>query len=337
MQTQLRDEINKQLLESLKSNTIVPWQQPWTDASCVMPANILTKMPYRDVNPILLRIAAAKHGYTSRWWGTERQWTVMGGKLKEGAKSVRVYHQNPLPGGPDVLDPSFAVIKERVVYNLDSVEGGNFGKLRIVPDATLTEARDAQGNPVWEMEFGRGLVNIEAERIIKATGADFREEARNGALYYRPPLDYIVLPLMSQFYFGPGGSASYYATAFHELSHWTENRLNWYADPKLSVKKRYALGELRADIASAYLCAEVGIPPQKDELNFDRRTNFARYVKHWVAMMEEDNSIIFRIAKAASEAADYILMLSKHGDAVRPRKVLAESKEIVYKCLRTVE
>jgi antirestriction protein ArdC len=297
-QTLLRDEINSQIIEALKSNTIVPWQQPWTDdRSCVMPASILTKLPYRDINPILLRIAAAKNSYTSRWWGTERQWTVMGGKLKPGVKSVRVFENTD---GPDVIGV--------FVYNMDCVEGGRFGKLHEKPDVSLlAEATDDEGNPRWRMEAGRGLVNIEAERIIKATGADFREEPRNGALYYRPPLDYIVVPLMSQFYFGPGGPASYYATAFHELTHWTETRLYWYADPKLSVKKRYALGELRSDISSAYVSAALGIPPQKGELNFDRRTNFSKYVKHWVGMMEEDNSVIFRITRAASEAADFIL------------------------------
>ena len=305
-QSQIRDEINKQLIEALKSNTIVPWQQPWTNASCVMPANILSTFPYRGIDPILLRIAAINHGYGSRWWGTERQWKVLGGKLRPEAKGAKLYHQDALL--PGVIDP---VIKYRVVYNLDSVDGGKFDTFRIVPDVNLSEATDGHGNHLWEMEGGRGLVNIEAERIIKATGADFREEPRNGALYYRLPLDYIVVPMMSQFHYGPGGPAAYYQTAFHELTHWTEHRLIWYADPKLSIKKRYALGELRADIASAYLCAECGIPPQKNELNFDSRQNFARYVKHWVVLMEEDNSVIFRMARAASEAADYILSFAE--------------------------
>ena len=298
----LRNTINAQLIEALKSNTIVPWQQPWTDVSCVMPANILTTFPYRGIDPILLRMAAVNHGYGSRWWGTERQWKVLGGNLRAEAKGAKLYHQDALL--PGAIDP---VIKYRVFYNLDSVDGSKFDAFRIVPDVNLAEATDVHGNQLWKMEGGRGLVNIEAERIIKATGADFREELRNGALYYRLPLDYIVIPTMSQFHYGPGGPASYYQTAFHELTHWTEHRLDWYADPNLSVKKRYALGELRADICSAYICAELGIPPQKNELNFDKRTNFARYVKHWVALMEEDNSVIFHIARAASEAADFIL------------------------------
>ena len=320
----LRDEINFQLIESLNSNTIVPWQQPWTDASCVMPSNIFTTFPYRGIDPILLRLAAVKHGYTTRWWGTERQWRILGGKLRPGAISVKLHHQDVLL--PTDFNP---VTKYRIVYNLDSVDG-KFDTFRVVPDANLSEATDEHGNHIWRMEGGRGLMHIEAERIIKATGADFREEPRDGALYYRLPLDYIVVPMMSQFHYGPGGPASYYQTAFHELTHWTEHRLNWYADPKLSVKKRYALGELRADICSAYICAELGIPPQKNELNFDKRTNFARYVKHWVALMEEDNSVIFHIARAASEAADFILSFrSKHGDGVCSGEVLADYKEVV--------
>lgn len=298
-QTQIRDEINTQLIEALKSNTIVPWQQPWADVASVMPTCILTKLPFRDINPILLRIAAARSGYTSKWWGTERQWTIMGGKLLPEAKGVRIYHQ------------AASELKDRVVHNLDVVSGSMFDKLRGTHDVKMfSEARDKQGNRLWKMESGRGLVNIEAERVIRATGADFREELRNGAFYYYPPLDYIVLPTMSQFYYGRGGPASYYATAFHELTHWTESRLGWLAEPGRSIKDRYAVGEMRADIGSAYLCAACGIPPQKDDINFDPRTNFCRYVKHWLRIMGEDNRFIFRVTKAASEAADYVLSLA---------------------------
>ena len=298
-QKQLRDEINHQLIKTLKDKQIIPWQQPWTDVESIMPTNIFTKFPYKDINPILLRIAAVKNNYTSKWWGREKQWAILGGKILPGAQGVKVLHRD----GSEV--------KERIVYNLDCIEGRKFDSLRVTYDVKLfADATDKNGNRKWFMDGERGLANKEAERVIDATGSDFREELRDGAAYYRPPLDYIVVPKMSQFYFGPGGPASFYATAFHELAHWTEIRLDWLADPLRSVKYRYALGELRSDIASAYLCAACGVPPQTDELNFDSRTNHCRYVKHWLTMMEEDNSVIFRIAHAASEAADYILSLA---------------------------
>lgn len=187
-------------------------------------------------------------------------------------------------------------LKERVVYNLDDVAGSDFDRLRASVRHTFMDAVDEHGNSVWD-----GMRHIEAERVIKATKVDFREESRDGALYHRLPLDYVVVPTMQQFWFGPGGPESFYFTAFHELMHATEHRLNWLAEPHRSIKDRYAIGELRADIGSAYVCAALGIPPQKDTINFDPRTTFCRYMKHWLRIMGEDNGFIFRMTEAAMQ------------------------------------
>ena len=53
-----------------------------------------------------------------------------------------------------------------------------------------------------------------AERIIAASGADIRFERGDRALYYYPPLDYIVFPLKIQFIQGQGGLPAYYAAFF---------------------------------------------------------------------------------------------------------------------------
>src|SRR5262249_34850773 len=68
-----------------------------------------------------------------------------------------------------------------------------------------------------------------------------RERNGNKAMYYRPPEDYILIPLKLQFDFGPGGPEAYYGTIFHEIAHASENRLGWLADPARSVKDRYVL------------------------------------------------------------------------------------------------
>lgn len=284
----MRDEINRKVIEVLKSKTVVPWQQPWSDAVSTMPINVLTGVMYRDINPILLRIGAVQHRYVSKWWGTEAQWKLLGGRLLPNAKGVEI---------------CMATDKPYFVYNLDCV-GGDFARLRRVPNVqSLTDVTDAQGNRLWTRE-GR---NIKAEQVIKAIGADFREQRCDVAQYHRPPLDYIILPLLEQFRYGRAGVEGYYSTAFHELCHASESRMGWLADPGRSVKDRYALGELRSEIGAAYLCAACGIPPLKNEINFDPRSNHSVYLKHWLRMMGEDSSVIFRIAEAASDAAAFLL------------------------------
>jgi antirestriction protein ArdC len=143
-----------------------------------------------------------------------------------------------------------------------------------------------------------GVVDYEpAEKVIISTGWDIRHIRGDEAAYHRPPLDFIVLPPKEQFVNGPFGMAGYYGTAFHELMHASESRLGWTGS--------YALGELRAELGSCYLAAEVGIPtPEGLE-------NHARYLDHWIREMGADSRVIFQIASAASKGADLVLSFSR--------------------------
>src|ERR671932_372523 len=89
----------------------------------------------------------------------------------------------------------------------------------------------------------------------------------------------------------------YYATALHELAHWSETRLGWTGP--------YALGELRAEIAASFLLAELGVP-QSDDL-----TNHQAYVAEWLKALQNDPRYIFTASTAASRAADLLLSFSR--------------------------
>ena len=91
-------------------------------------------------------------------------------------------------------------------------------------------------------------------------------------------------------------------TLFHELAHWSESRLNWKGD--------YPSGELRAEIAAAFVSAELGVP-QSDDL-----TNVNAYLKSWLRSLKDDPRYIFTSSAAASKAADYVLSFSRTPEAV---------------------
>jgi antirestriction protein ArdC len=140
-----------------------------------------------------------------------------------------------------------------------------------------------------------------AEALIAASGADIRHEGEK-AFYRRPnPVeawpnhnsgDYIVLPPKHRF--NPVGS--YYETAFHELAHHSEVRLNWPSDDA-----GYPMNELVAELASSYLSQELGVP-QGESIE-----NHAAYIKIWLEAMAGDSSFIFRAATQASKVADFLL------------------------------
>jgi len=97
------------------------------------------------------------------------------------------------------------------------------------------------------------------ERILANSGAKITHDQRDSA-FYRPSTDSIHLPPKEAFNDAPG----YYGTALHELAHWTghPSRLN---RPTLNDSYRfgdlnYAKEELRSELASVFIAAEVGAP-----------------------------------------------------------------------------
>ena len=269
MSTKRRKQVTNQIVNSL-ADGLGPWQRPWlrhqNDGS---PTNVLTNLSFRASNLILLQ----RQGYKSKWWGTERVWNVFGFQVKPHQQGTQVF---------------YGKVQNQTVFNAEQVEGPGIERylVRETPE-TLHPAFDA------------------ADKIIAASKADIRHIHGNKANYYRPPEDYIVLPLKSQFVNGPGGLAGYYSTLFHEVVHGTEHRLGWLADPHLTNKERYALAEIRSELGAAYLIAEVGIPFP------DAITNHAKYIGMWMKAMNADPSVIMQLASAASEAVDFILSFSQ--------------------------
>src|SRR3546814_15681736 len=68
--------------------------------------------------------------------------------------------------------------------------------------------------------------------------------------------------------------------------------------------KEYAREERVAEMGSAWLCAALGIEPN---------VRHAGYSGAWLGVRREDNRAIFRAARAASKAADWLL--ARHHDA----------------------
>jgi antirestriction protein ArdC len=81
-QKQVRETITNQIIAALESGDTPPWRRPWrVGPNAGSPANVVSRKAYRGINPILLDMAAARHGMSSRWWATFNQWKQMGGRV----------------------------------------------------------------------------------------------------------------------------------------------------------------------------------------------------------------------------------------------------------------
>lgn len=289
-QNEIRERVTNEIVAALEKGTL-PWRKPWADlANSGFPTNVASKKLYRGINPLLLQVAAQRRGFTSKFWGTYNQWQALGCQVKKrpaevqaGAWGTKVILWKPIKttkknAKGEETDTTFPLMREFVVFNADQVEGQAVEKFHTHISTTAA------------------VIDFEpAEKVIAATGADIRHVAGGQACYHRPPQDFIVMPLKSQF----AELSAYYGTAFHELCHFSESRLGWTGS--------YALGELRSELGAAYLMASVGIP----QAGADLTANTASYLESWIKTMKEDSSAIFKISSAASKAADFILSFSQ--------------------------
>jgi antirestriction protein ArdC len=125
--------------------------------------------------------------------------------------------------------------------------------------------------------------------------------------FYAPARDVIQMPVFEGF----KDKESYYATALHELTHYTKHpsRLNRDFDAKRFGDTGYSREELVAELGAAFLCADLGITPEiRADLGItpEIRADHADYIGQWLRVLREDKRAIFSAAAHAQRAADYL-------------------------------
>ena len=100
-----------------------------------------------------------------------------------------------------------------------------------------------------------------ADAFITGTGATTHHGGNSA--FYALSRDAVQLPPFEAF----RDKESYYATALHELTHWTKpkSRLDRDFSAKRFGDHGYAREELVAELGAAFLCAELGITPEVRE------------------------------------------------------------------------
>ena len=291
---EIRTQITSQIVEALTKGDLPPWRKPWRcDRNAGSHANAISKRPYTGVNPLILEVAANRHGFQSRWWATFKQWEQLGGRVVRrpadvppGRWGTQIVFCKPVTkteiddDGEETKD-EFLVLRTFTVFNIDQVEGECLDHLRVGHGSLDTQE--------VEQRFD------DAERVITATKAEI---SYGGNLaFYSAEGDYIQVPHRSQF-----ALPEFYETVFHELVHWSEvpHRLNWDR-----AGEGYSMGELIAEMGGCFLATEVGLPTAGD------LTNHAAYLKGWLKAMQNDPKFIFRASSQASKAVDFLLSCSR--------------------------
>jgi antirestriction protein ArdC len=279
--TRVTNQIAQQLEQGVR-----PWIKPW---SVEHTAGRITRplrhnaIPYRGVNVLLLWSQAIAKGYAAPLWMTYKQSQEFGAQVRKGEHGSLVvfadrFTKTETNDQGDAVEHAIPFMKGYTVFNVEQIDG-------------LPAHYYAQ--PSNPLPLSERLAH--ADQFITATGAVIHLGGNQA--YYSPAADRIQLPPFEAF----KDKESFYATALHELVHFTrhETRLDRDFGRQRFGDVGYAREELVAELGSACLCADLGITPEI-------RADHADYIGHWLNVIQEDKHAIFQAAAHAQRAADYL-------------------------------
>jgi antirestriction protein ArdC len=288
-----RKEVTDQIIEMLEKGT-APWQKPWEPGALQLPFNPTTERNYRGGNALQLMAVATRRGFDDPRWLTYKQAAANGWQVRAGERGTQIEYWQFGEEGKKTASAEERPQRETTASDYR-------GPLRRV--FTVFNANQIDGiTPYAPKERLEWEIAVTGESILQNSGATILHNQHDRAFYSRAT-DRIHLPPGAAF----KSAADYYGTALHELAHWTghPDRLN-----RQTLNESYRFGdtnyakeELRAELTSVFLAAERGIPHNPEQ--------HAAYVHSWIKVLSEDKNEIFRAAKDAHRAADYILELEK--------------------------
>lgn len=270
--------VTDRIIALLEEGT-VPWKQPWTDTG--IPANLISKRPYRGINLWLLLSLQYERNVFITW----DQLKKIGGSVKQGEHGNVVIYWKVPPKKEDGTDGE----QEKKTPILRYYKVFNIAQCRDLP-ANLVEPFAAVAHePV-----------LECEALITAMPQCPEIRFKEQQAYYHVVEDYINMPKRKSF----KSPETYYATLFHELVHSTgeEKRLNRKSIIEMSElgSDMYSIEELIAELGSAYLCSFTGIMDKNIKSS-------AAYIKGWLKQLKDDKRFIVQASGQAQRAVDFIL------------------------------
>lgn len=302
----VKSEVTKKLIAAMEQGE-TPWQKPWS-SQALCPRNPVTGNRYGGINRLLLSLVGGNGLFV-----TYQQAKAQGWQVRKGEKGTMIVKVVDLDaerlrsgGAVGAREGEREQGKERGRRNVILKRYYVFGSHQIDGMPDLAPSGELDFHPVEK-----------AESILSAlqekTGLRILHGKREAC--YVPAMDEIHLPNKKSF----KSVYDYYATAMHEVSHCTlsPKRL----DRRDAIAKRwgdqaYQLEELRAEISSAILSAELGIEMTEAQ-RAKHLSNHAAYLQSWIKALSSDSMAIFTAAKDAEKMADYVLGIERQHTAMK--------------------
>ena len=297
-----RQELYNMYMQALSEDKL-PWTMRWSGGDPMHNPSTGTK--YRGINTVLLEIVSYIEHYNDPRWATFNQIADKDNKyhmdqkwhLKKGSKGVHIENWK-------IYDK---INKQRINFN-------DYNKL-IMTDPDFNPANYAlsvitttvfnysciEGAPKYEAQKHHTVSIPNLDAFCNEVNENMGVEIHHGgnSAYYVPKEDAIYLPELTAF----ETADDYYATRLHETAHSTGSVSRLDRDLSGGFgSEQYAREELRAEIASSVIFADLKMPEYAKTLD-----NHKAYIQSWIQVLKSDPDELFRAFKDAEKISDYIL------------------------------
>lgn len=280
-------EFADSIIAALESG-VKPWVRPWDPKKCAgpqAPFNPTTGARYHGINVLILACSVLAFTTGDPRWCTYQQAQEKKWQVRKGEKSTTIFFTKQLTvkdakeGGEEPDDDGKVVrmLRHYAVFHASQLDG--------VPPFVAPTVEEAP----WSRPES-------AEIIMRNSGALIR--VGGDKAFYSPATDHIQLPPDGAF----RGPPEFAATALHELGHWTGHKARLDREDGMRAKygsAAYAMEELRAELSSAFISGELGIPADIPQ--------HASYIDNWLGPLKKDKREIFRAAADAQKIVDMVL------------------------------
>lgn len=272
------------VIQELKNGT-APWIRPWrpgfgAEPGSGMPYNAISGKGYTGANAFLLLMVQEEKAYTDDRWLTFKQAMDLGCHVRRGEKSTLCVKWVEPKGKQDVDGNDDPTERKRLVpvlfsvFNGDQIEGLPAAQVRVMPTEIERHAK--------------------CDALIADSGAKIAHNGGDRA-YYRVENDSIHLPAREAF----KSTDNYYATALHELGHWTGHSSRLDRDLSGGFgSASYAKEELRAELASIMVGDRLGIGHDPSQ--------HVAYIASWITLLQEHPREILAAATDAEKICTHL-------------------------------
>ena len=308
--TDVRSTLTEIFLKSIEEDPL-SWHSNFKSPQ--RPMNGIYHNQYKGYNRMLLSYVMNKNGYQDPRFYPQSY--IFGSpenreKAWDDPTKIKVMRGEK----PVFIDTGFFVPKNKFDADGNKLKPISIPEYRKLSDERKELYRPAQKSiPVYnadqltgvekwkEIETGKQVLDSYILQVIDRGAAEMGVAVKEGDYdppCYIPVLDEIHMPQKSLF----ANEYAFAATMLHEMAHASgaEHRMNRDLSGGFGSEK-YAIEELRAEIASAFMANEFGID-MPDSLLDDHKA----YVQSWAKAISNDKNILISAIFDAEKIADYV-------------------------------